>query len=172
MILYSVYTNPCARHVTYNLFKERQTNPYLSHVDPFPSWEDQVDYIKKRPYTHWCGAFDEDLCAYVGACWVDHYQSGVYVLEKYWGNGYGTDMMRMLIEQHPEMPYTAYIHPKNVASIRLHQRLEYSLDHTDANGQLVFKRPQVKCPVCKGQGVKNSHFEIIMCDDCRGTGWR
>lgn len=140
MILYSVYNYGPARYVTYELFKERQQNPYLSHVDKFPTLLEQWAYIDSRPYTYWYAGFDEKLCAYVGACWVDYKQSGIYTLQRYQGLGYGTQMMQTLMRLHPDMPYTAYIHPKNLASIRLHERLGFKLSYTDDNGQLVYRK--------------------------------
>ncbi len=140
MILYSVYDNHCARHVTLVLFRERQSNPYLSHVDQFPTWDEQVAYIESRPYTYWYGAFDEYTLSYVGACWVDLKQSGVYVLKKYQDMGMGTMMMHLLMHKHPEMPYTAYIHPENIPSIKLHNKLGFVTQCVEPNGQLVLVR--------------------------------
>ncbi len=140
MILYSVYREDSARYVTYQLFKERQENPYLSHVDKFPTWPEQLRYILGQPYTYWYAGFDEQLCAYVGMCWVDQKQSGIYTLNRWQHLGYGTTMMHLLMRAHPEMPYTAYIHPENIASIRLHNKLGFVTQRVEPNGQLVLAR--------------------------------
>lgn len=143
LILNSVYTDEQAQHVTMLLFLERQQNPYLSHADHPPTWQEQQSYVASRPYPYWYAACDPTIHDYVGACWVDQKQSGIYVLNRYHRRGYGTEIMRQLMAMHPEMPYTAYIHPENVASIRLHEKLGFRVDHTDDNGQLVLKHQKV-----------------------------
>jgi RimJ/RimL family protein N-acetyltransferase len=140
--LASVYDDDRLRRLTYDLFFERQNNPYLSHVDVFPSWGEQNAYINTHPYTHWYGAYNE-MGIPVSAVWVDPKQSGVYTLERWQRKGYGLEAMRQLIEMHPEMPYTAYIHCHNIGSIRLHRKLGFTLAGEQGT-QVIYKfNPQL-----------------------------
>ncbi len=134
----------------YEICKERAEENSVNISFSLPTFEDHLAFVSRNPYHVWyivkVDAFavtddtgewknyvdDSYPIGYVSI--TDRNEIGIVLLKKYRGKGYGTQAIRKLITMHQPLPaissvrkgvFIANINPKNVASMRLFEKLGF-----------------------------------------------
>lgn len=123
MRLVDVYTEPRATAVLWQLMAERTPEVNISHQG-MPTLDHHLAFIAKRPYAHWY-LLDVGDGDFVGAVYLTHAREiGVFVLQRFRGNGFGRIGVQMLMQAHPGR-FLANINPRNERSLRLFRELGF-----------------------------------------------
>lgn len=128
MNLVSIYTRPDRAKVLYALLAERRPSESISHKG-MPTWEEHIRFIENRPYEAWYFIENGDT---VGACYLSKLNEiGVFIFEKFRGQGHGTWAIRAIMDRHGKRRYLANINPKNLRSANVFANLGFRLiQHT------------------------------------------
>lgn len=145
--LISVYKEPEAAKVLYELLLERDPATNISHKR-MPSWREHQKFVESKPYRYWylISAIWTVPMTYmplttlnharVGACYLTRRNEiGIQIFRQYQGQGYGLEAVNQLIQKHKplkEIPgvrsgrFIANINPANERSIRMFGRLGFT----------------------------------------------
>lgn len=124
MILASVYGNTAAPEVLYRLLGERTPQQSISHRR-MPTWAEHLAFVNAipHPYPHWY--LLQVNGDFVGSAYLtDRREVGLFLFERYQGEGYGVEAMNLLALAHPG-PLLANIAPGNELSQRFFRRLGF-----------------------------------------------
>ena len=118
MRLVSVYKEPRAVALLYDLLKEREDHVNISHR-AMPTMSQHRKFVAKRPYSCWY-LIDNEAGAYVGSIYLSRQDEiGVFIFRAFQRRSFAADAIRLLMEKHQRLHYLANINPANAASIRL-----------------------------------------------------
>lgn len=102
MKLVSVYREPAAVDILYELLKERPASVRISHKT-MPSYRDHRAFVRSRPYRFWY-LIDVDGM-YVGDIHSTMFNEiGIFLFEGEQVRGYGTKAVRMVMKKHKPLP--------------------------------------------------------------------
>jgi RimJ/RimL family protein N-acetyltransferase len=124
MNLVSVYDEPGAVRILYDLLKERTPEQSISHK-AMPSFERHAAFVASKPYLGWylLKAGEE----YVGSVYLSKRREvGIFLFESAAGNGYGRQAIALLRELWPGR-LLANVNPANVASVGFFKSLGANL---------------------------------------------
>ncbi len=125
----------------YEICKERAEENSVNISFSLPTFEDHLAFVSRNPYHVWYIVKIDDLAetndageniGYVSI--TDRNEIGIVLLKQYRGKGYGTQAIRKLITLHQPLPaissvrkgvFVANINPKNVASMRLFEKMGF-----------------------------------------------
>lgn len=131
-----VYKTDEAEGVLYALLRERLYDPAIniSHFD-FPSYEDHMDFVKRRPYWLWYLIAIEDC--WIGAVNVtSRNEIGIGLFRAHQGVGWGRKVLEKLLSEYSPRPaiaserqghFVANINPENERSIKMFESLGFKL---------------------------------------------
>lgn len=132
----SVYCNDVAKHVLYELLRERSQEDdkhvNISHRE-MPTWEEHVEFIRSVPYPLWYLIYFNDE-AIGDISLTGRNEIGIVLFRRYRGNGYGSQAVEKFIREHRPLPaitsvraghFLANINPLNSASIRMFERMGF-----------------------------------------------
>lgn len=109
----------------YELLLQRTPNQSISHKVA-PTWEDHVSFVMLCPYLYWY-LIEISTGELVGAIYLTRQREiGIFVLDQYLGQGYGTKAVQILMDKHPGR-FLANVNPNNEASAALWQSLGFNL---------------------------------------------
>jgi RimJ/RimL family protein N-acetyltransferase len=122
VILRDVHSTLTAKHLLFELLKERRPEQSISHKG-MPTWEEHVAFVRSRPYEHWY--LIEADGYFRGAVYLTRQREvGVAIFEGCRGQHYAEDAVAELMRLHPGR-FLANINPANEASIALFRKLSF-----------------------------------------------
>ena len=123
MKLESVYRHKESVKILYLLLEERTVEQSISHKS-MPTYQEHEAFVESKPYHVWyLIVFDE---RYVGSIYLTKQREiGVFIFNKFKGNGFGGDAIRLLMEKWPGK-FLANINPDNLYSIELFKKLGFN----------------------------------------------
>lgn len=119
MKLVSVYSDDVAefhKHALflYDLLKERDPSINISHREVPPFFR-HIAFIQSHPYQAWYLAQVDGES--VGSVYLtDNDEIGIFLSKSKQGQGYGTQVLNLLMQAHPRNKYLANIAPGNEVS--------------------------------------------------------
>lgn len=129
MKLVSVYTEPGAAGILYQLLAERPVEARISH-EKMPSRKTHAAFVRSRPYRYWFlieGAAIGGGPVYVGDLCVTHLNEiGISILNRYKSLGWGEAALQLLMKKYrPLRPIPAVrsaLWLANIAEANFHGR--------------------------------------------------
>ena len=105
----------------YSLLFQRTEDESISHKK-MPSYENHCTFINSKPYLIWSVVTNVDNLM-IGSFYISyHDEIGIFIDKAYRGRGYGTEILKHLLEVYPYMGFLANINPKNHKAIRLYAK--------------------------------------------------
>lgn len=102
MKLISVYREPRATRILYELLAERPESASISH-EKMPSRKAHAAFVRSRPYRYWF--LIEDDRRYVGdVCVTRLNEIGITLLKKYRVQSRGTNALGIFMSEHEPLP--------------------------------------------------------------------
>lgn len=128
MKLISVYSEPEAAKILYELLSQREAHESISHKE-MPSWEDHVRFVRSKPYDRWW--LIEDHGSFLGSVYVTRrYEVGIHIFPEHRGKGTGSWALAK-VRAFYERPLLANINPDNEGSVKFFQKHGFKLiQHT------------------------------------------
>ncbi len=130
-------------HFLYLLVSERlqEGDANISHVK-MPTWEEHIDFIKRRTYRAWYVIVNENDNAVGAVSITPNNEIGIVIRQGFRRQHYAEQALMLLMATHPPLEaipsqrsghYLANIRPGNAASIALFKSLGFTLlQHTYA----------------------------------------
>lgn len=135
MKLVPVASNERDARILYELLAERPSWASISHKE-MPAWEEHVRFVSDHipvglevgelrhihSYADWCLIVVDN--GTVGAVYLTHQNEiGISIFDRYWGKGYATEAVKMIMQKHGPGRYLANVAPNNAPSHSLFRRL-------------------------------------------------
>jgi RimJ/RimL family protein N-acetyltransferase len=113
----------------FNLLKQRDVRANISHKK-MPTYNDHVKFVKSKPYTKWYIIQKSKIK--VGSIYLSkNDEIGIFINEKFHGEGFATDALKLLINKNPRSRYLANVNPKNLRSAKFFKKNNFKLiQHT------------------------------------------
>jgi len=110
----------------FRLLSERTPDQSISHKE-MPTFEEHKAFVESEPYTAWYlidNVFSHEI---VGAAYLSRQNEiGIFILQKYHGNGFASDAIKELMRKH-DGPFFANVNPENWASRCLFDKLGFKM---------------------------------------------
>jgi RimJ/RimL family protein N-acetyltransferase len=131
--LISVYRDPAAYGILYDLLSERTPEQSISHKE-MPSYKEHVDFVASVPYRFWY-LIKSESDGYVGSVYMtNNNEIGVSIFNANKRKGYGEAALREIMRLHEPLPaipsirrgfFIAHVSPLNDASQELFKKLGF-----------------------------------------------
>lgn len=109
----------------YDLLAERTPEQSISHK-AMPTFEQHRAFVASNPYLEWL--LIEEKERVVGSIYLSKQDEiGVFIFNKYQGEGRGAQAVSMMMARHPKKRLLANINQKNEASINCFTNLGFKL---------------------------------------------
>lgn len=128
MKLVSVYDQPMAPFVLYQLLEEREHHQCISHK-AMPDFMEHVRFVYSKPYLAWY--LVEEGGEFIGATYLTKQREiGIFLFKKFQGKSLGAKAIELLMQTHPGR-FLANIAPTNPGSSEFFKNLGFKLiQHT------------------------------------------
>ena len=109
----------------FNLLKQRDDRANISHKK-MPTYSDHVKFVKSKPYTKWYIIQKSKIK--IGSIYLSkNDEIGIFINEKFHGEGFATDAMKLVIDKNPRTRYLANVNPKNIRSTKFFKKNNFKL---------------------------------------------
>lgn len=123
--------------ILYSHLEQRTPEQSISHKT-MPTWEQHCAFINSRPHSYWWLVYDrieaegdpERACEY--ACIGQAYftrarEIGIAIGDVYQRQGYANEIITKIVEMVPRGPVFANVSPRNIASQKLFESLDFGV---------------------------------------------
>ena len=109
----------------FNLLKQRDDRANISHKK-MPTYSDHVKFVKSKPYTKWYIIQKSKIK--IGSIYLSkNDEIGIFINEKFHGEGFATDAIKLVIDKNPRTRYLANVNPKNIRSTKFFKKNNFKL---------------------------------------------
>ena len=124
MKLISVYSEPTAVKLLYELLSQRTPETNISHKE-MPSWEEHVRFVNKKPYDKWWLIRNRN--GWAGGIYVTRlHEVGIQLFSEHQGKGVGSQALIKVMALYPD-GLLANINPRNDGSKRFFEKHGFKL---------------------------------------------
>lgn len=120
MYFIDAYSSTESLNFLWRLLRERTPEQSISHVE-MPTFDEHREFVESKPYLFWYIISVDDR--WVGSIYFTRNREiGIFILNKYQGNGYGKQAIEKIRCMYPG-PIYANVNPDNARSKKLFEDL-------------------------------------------------
>jgi RimJ/RimL family protein N-acetyltransferase len=113
----------------FNLLEQRDNRTNISHKK-MPTYSKHMKFVKSKPYSKWYIIQKSKIK--IGSIYLSkNNEIGIFINEKFHGEGFATYALELLINKNPRSRYLANVNPKNHRSAKFFKKNNFKLiQHT------------------------------------------